>query len=183
MTARTHKGQFCARESMGGRSSSRRERRVPMGAHPRRAASLPVASLPRSTIYRGATSWPGSSSSPGASCWLGWCSAAHLSQAGLRAGAVIGWAFGGFQGTPHGPGAGKEGAPVAQALSPEAALAEVQSYTSMDLNVDQITGLRDILAIKRNDTAIHRHLKKHGHPLGELPSGVRWWEKVQDNLI
>lgn len=48
---------------------------------------------------------------------------------------------------------------MAQALSPEAALAEVQSYTNMDLNVDQITGLRDILTIKRDDTAIHRHLK------------------------
>jgi hypothetical protein len=57
---------------------------------------------------------------------------------------------------------------VAQAPSPEAALAEVQSYTSMYLNVDQITGLRDILAIKRQDTAIHRHLKKHGHPLKDL---------------
>ena len=72
---------------------------------------------------------------------------------------------------------------MAQAPSPEAALAEAQSYTSMYLNVDQITGLRDILAIKRDDTAIHRHLKKHGHPLGELPSGVRWWEKVHDDLI
>jgi hypothetical protein len=72
---------------------------------------------------------------------------------------------------------------VAQELSPEAALAEVQSYTSMDLNVDQIAGLRDILAIKRDDTAIHRHLKKHGHPLGELPSGAKWWAKVHDDVI
>jgi hypothetical protein len=76
-----------------------------------------------------------------------------LIAAALRAGAVIGWAYGGLQGTPQGPGAGKGGAPVAQELSPEAALAEVQSYASMDLDVDQFACLRDILAIKRDDTA------------------------------
>lgn len=103
---------------------------------------------------------------------------------GLQADAVmIRWARSGFQGTPRRLQAhGQEGAPVAQALSPEAALAEVESCTSMDLDVDEITGLRDILAMKRDDTAIHRHLKKHGHPLGELPSETKWWVKVHDDM-
>lgn len=72
---------------------------------------------------------------------------------------------------------------MAQALSPEAALAEVEIYTSKNLTIEQITGLRDILAKTRDDTAIRSHLKKHGHPLGDLPSETKWWKKIHDDMI
>ena len=42
MAARTQTGRFCAREPVGGRSSSGRERRGSMGAHARLAAPLPL---------------------------------------------------------------------------------------------------------------------------------------------
>jgi hypothetical protein len=72
---------------------------------------------------------------------------------------------------------------MGQTLSPEAALAEVQSYTSIDLTVDQITGLHDVLAVDRDDTAIRSHLRKAGHPLGDLPSETKWWRKIHDDMI
>lgn len=67
---------------------------------------------------------------------------------------------------------------MAEALSPEAARAEVTSYTGQSLTVDQIKSLRKVLAMPRDDSAIHSHLRKHGHPLGALPSETRWWLKV-----
>ena len=67
---------------------------------------------------------------------------------------------------------------MAEALSPEAARAEVTSYTGQSLTVDQIKSLRKILAVPRDDSAIHSHLRKHGHPLGALPSETKWWLKV-----
>ena len=67
---------------------------------------------------------------------------------------------------------------MTEALSPEAALAEVKSYTSQGLAVDEIKSLREILAMPRDDSAIHSHLRRHHHPLGALPSGTKWWLKI-----
>ena len=69
-----------------------------------------------------------------------------------------------------------------QGLSPEAALAEVRSYTGRGLTVDEIRWLRDILDMERDDSAIHIHLRHHGHPLGDLPSGTKWWLKVHKDM-
>jgi hypothetical protein len=46
------------------------------------------------------------------------------------------------------PGRARETGGQGQNTAP-GVVAEVESYTSMDLSVDQITGLRDVLAIKR----------------------------------
>jgi hypothetical protein len=34
----------------------------------------------------------------------------------------------------------------------------------------------------RDDSAIHSHLRKHHHPLGALPSGMKWWLKVHTDM-
>jgi hypothetical protein len=71
---------------------------------------------------------------------------------------------------------------MAEALSSEAALAEVTSYTGQGLTVDEIKSLHAILAMPRNDSQIHSHLKKYGHPLGALPSEMKWWLKVHNAM-
>jgi hypothetical protein len=82
-----------------------------MGAHPRHAASLPVASLPRSTVYRGCHWLAGFFFLTGCFMLVGMALCRLPQPGGAVAGAVIGWAYGGFQGTPQGPGAGRKGHP------------------------------------------------------------------------
>jgi hypothetical protein len=52
---------------------------------------------------------------------------------------------------------------LSEALSPEAASAEVTAYTGVDLTADEIRSLHDILTVFRKDTAILSHLRWHSH--------------------
>lgn len=75
---------------------------------------------------------------------------------------------------------------MTQALSPEEALAEIRGYTGLELALDEIRSLHEILAVKRNDTAIVAHLRKAGHPLAglkHLPEGENWWDKVHEDML
>jgi len=71
-------------------------------------------------------------------------------------------------------------------LSSEAALAQVKSYTGLDLGADDIRSLYEILTVPRKDTAIFKYLKKAKHPLGveleHLPEGKNWWDKVRNDI-
>ena len=51
-------------------------------------------------------------------------------------------------------------------LSSEAALAQVRSYTGLDLDADDIRSLYEILMKSRKDTAIFKYLRKAQHRLG-----------------
>jgi len=71
---------------------------------------------------------------------------------------------------------------MSEALSPEAASAEVTAYTGLDLTIDEIRSLDDILTVPRKDTAILSHLRAAHHRLGELPhlpDGENWWDQVR----
>jgi hypothetical protein len=75
---------------------------------------------------------------------------------------------------------------VAEAQSPEAALAEVRGYTGVELAADEVRSLHGILAVRRRDTQIIGHLRHAGHRLGglkHLPEGENWWDRVHQDML
>jgi len=75
---------------------------------------------------------------------------------------------------------------MTKGLSLAEALAQVRGYTGLDLALGDIQLLHKILVMPRKDTAITTHLRKAGHPLGELqhlPEGENWWDKVHEDML